>query len=190
MKNRSSLIIAASCAVVACNTPSVEDYSAYIDDCVRAELASINYIFDESNGKVDENAILLGEILNSLGYQGFAELGNTKVDYSYNLGPAVVKYHKELGMSYGDAISRFLPYTTSPYKTNADKLLKIYNGLDVELQGFEQTGDAEWTFSEANSGVSFIFGIQNSGKEPSLYFKADESSLEKYIELYCRSTRL
>lgn len=86
-------------------------------------------------------------------------------------------------MSYGEAISRFLPYTTSPYKTNADKLLKIYNGLDVELQGFEETVDAEWAFSEANSGVNFIFGIQKSGKEHSLYFKADEPSLEKYIGL-------
>ncbi|MCQ2144653.1 MAG: hypothetical protein MJY72_02815 [Bacteroidales bacterium] len=187
MKKTYSFIIAAAMAAVSCSSPSIADYSAYIDDCVRAELATINYIYDESNGSMEDNAILLGSVLNSLGYPAFAELGSSKVNYSYNLGPSVVKYHQELGMSYGDAISRFLPYTTSPYKYDAAKLYDTYLNLNVKLEDFRQTvkgsKEAEWTFAESSTGVSFIFGVKNPGtKGQELSFKAEESSLEKYID--------
>lgn len=183
MKTRYTSIIAAALVAIACSSPSVEDYSAYIEDCVRTELACIDYIYDESNGAIEENAILLGSVLNSLGYPAFAELGETKVNYSYNLGPSIVKYHNELGMSYGDAISRFLPYTTSPYKYSAGKLYGQYNSLPVNIDNIKESAKNVWTFTEGNSGVSFIFSVQNPGdKDQKLSFKADEASLEKYIE--------
>jgi len=178
MKKRYSFIIAAAIAAVGCSSPSVADYTEYIDDCVRTELATINYIYDKSNGTIEENAILLGAVLNSLGYEAFAELGNTPVDYSYNLGPSVVKYHKELGMSYGDAIGLFRPYTTSPYKYSAGKLYTMYHDLDINIADVTQTGNNEWTFTENNSGVSFTFSIS---KDKELSFKADEASLDAYI---------
>lgn len=187
MKKTYTIIIAAALAAISCSSPSIADYSSYIEDCVRTEIATIDYIYDESNGSLEDNAILLGSILNSLAYPAFAELGASKVNYSYNLGPSVVKYHQELGMSYGDAISRFLPYTTSPYKYSAAKLYDMYLNLDVNLDDFRQimTGskEAEWTFTESNTGITFVFSVKNHGtNEQELSFKADETSLENYIE--------
>ena len=186
MKKKYSFIIAAALAVASCSSaPSFSDYSSYIDDCVRTELATLDYIYDGANGSVEENAILLGSVLNSLGYPAFAELGATKVNYSYNLGPTVANYHDKLGLSYAEGFSRF-PYSTSPYKLNAGKVLSIYEALQVNLEGISQTKssskEAEWTFTESNSGVSFVFSVKNPGSSSQeLNFKAEETSLQNYI---------
>ena len=79
MKKKYSFIIAAALAVASCSSaPSFSDYSSYIDDCVRTELATLDYIYDGANGSVEENAILLGSVLNSLGYPALLNLGRLR----------------------------------------------------------------------------------------------------------------
>ncbi len=167
-----------------CNSKSLDDYTPIIEDTIRGELAAANFIYDGANSSIDIGLSIIGSLLEHLGYLCLANL--TEYLKSENFGNELYDLHQNYGLSYFDALNRIATDNSSPYAEYAEKMLGVYNNLDVVIEDAtvikNTSSTKEWQLIEANSGVVFFFirtGIDSSS--PSYQCFADEESLERYI---------
>ena len=170
--------------LVSCQSRSIANYSVEIEDTIRGELATAQFIYNRPMSDLDKGINIIGSLLSHLGYPVLADI--TDLLKSDNLGNELYLLHEEQGYSYFEALTKIANSTSSPFSEAAGQMLDIYQKIDVSIGNVSLTKNTssvkQWHLIEVNSNISFFFiltGLDTS--TPCYQCFADKDDFERYI---------